>query len=449
MICAPAGALRGGLAATRRWALLAVMLVGAAVPWYTLRVFPLATIGSATLNLLDLLVGLAVLLSAPATIRALRSGERGIAPVLAFLAYMIVPFALGLSRDPRAWFYGVRESRALAFYALAPAFAAGRYTPRDYLQFAAAYAIGAVIAVVAAAAHVLWHSPLPGYPAMIGYTPSLRAGVIVRYLDWTVPVVAFLFCLAGVLRRDAVRIRAVWALGLCCAVWYLIAMHERTAEGAALVVAVMLMLAPSLGGFTWRRAAVAVAGLLAVAGIGRGVISAPHWIRQPAERMLAYWVQLGAGDGSVQVRIREWERALPEFRGNPFFGGGLGSIVEASPPDFPGAPWRYMSSGYGYLLVKTGIVGLGLYLAMVGYALQRGWRMMRSGAEIGAWPQWSVGTAGMGALLALNLTHPVVDIPEGAIAFSLFFGMLVAGEPPAAPRPAAGEAASSRGAQVA
>lgn len=417
------------LATPRRWALLAVMAVGAAMPWYALREFPLVSLGAATINILDALVGCAVLLALPAIGAALRKKDPAVLAVLAFLGYMVIPLVLGPLRDPGARFYAVREARGLAFYTLALAFVAGGYTPRDYQRFAAAYVAGAMAAIVAVFIHLLWHVPLPGYPAMIASTPAAQAGIIARYLEWTVPVVAFLFCLAGVLRRAPLARRAWWAAGLCATVWYLITMHERTPEAVALSVAILLMLLPSLGGFTWSRAVITAAGLVAIVGIGLGVIPAPPWLRSPAHGFLRGWLQATNGDPSVQIRMRELRSALPIFLSHPVFGGGLGSIVAARPPDFPGGPWRYIAPGYGYLLVKTGIVGFALYLAMVAVAIRRGTETLRAGVETENWPQWSIAMVGMIALLALNLTHTVADIPEGAIAFSLFFGMLVVRAP--------------------
>jgi hypothetical protein len=415
------------LAVARRCALFAVLVVGAAVPWYALRMFPLVTVGTASINVLDALVAVAVALSLPAIGAALRSRRSADWAVLVFLVYMVVPFVLGPLRDHQAWFYAVREARALAFYALALAFAAGEYGTGHYRQFAAAYAVGAVAASVAVFVHLLWRIPLPGYPAMIASTPEFRAGIIARYLEWTVPVVAFLFCLAGTLHRDRVRARVIWAAGLCCTTWYLIAMHERTPELVALAVGIAVPLLPSLGGLTWRRVAIGALGLVVIAGVGTGVIPGPRWVVSPAEHMVEDWLHVAARDPSIRIRTRELQSALPTFLRHPIFGAGLGSIVSESPPDFPTGPWRYIAPGYGYLLVKTGIIGFALFFAMVGIAVRRGWASLRQDGEAGEWPRRGIAMVGIGALLALNLTHTVVDIPEGAIAFSLFYGMLIVG----------------------
>lgn len=418
------GAVLGDL---RRWSLMATLIVGAMVPWYTLRLFPVLAIGSAKINLLDVLVACSVLLAAPAIVERLRRGERELLWVCAFVVYMIVPFVIGL-RDPDGVFYAVRESRALAFYALALVFAAGGYGPREFRDFAAAYAAGTVAAAVAVFAHVMWRAPLPGYPAMIASTPSDQAGVIARYLDWTVPVVAFTLSLGGVLTASSWRARLAWGGSLLCIVWYLVAMHERTAQGTALGVAIVLLALPQMGGLTVRRIALLALMLGVLVALGMGAIPGPRWIREPARNMLTYWSHI-PNDSSIESRLKELRAAFPRFAQRPILGGGLGGIVNDVSPDFAGAggPWRYVASGYGFLLVKTGFVGLFLYVAMVVVALRRGWPLLRVGRPGKEWPRAVFGVVGLGALLVLNLSHPAVDIPEGAIAFSLFFGMLVSG----------------------
>ena len=412
---------------------MAVLLIGAAMPWYALRALPVLTRGAAAVNVLDMLVGCAVLLSMPRIAEALRRRDLAVLAVLVFLAYMIVPFLLGPLRDPSAWFYTVREARALAFYSLAAALAAGGYSAFDYRRFAAVYVAGAVIASVAVGVHLLWRVPLPGYPAMIASAPEAKAGIIARYLEWTVPVVAFMFSLVGTIQPGRWPVRIAWAAATCCIVWYLVTMHERTPEGVAFALAIAVILLPSLGGLTWRRAAVAAASLAVIVGLGYGIVPGPYWIRYPAEQMVRNWHQVGGGDQSIRIRLKEMQSAVPSFRSHPLFGMGLGGVVSTSAPDFPTGPWRYLASGFGYLLVKTGLIGLALFIGMVAIAVANGWRMIRAGREAGGWPQWSIAMLGMAALMTLNLSHTVADIPEGAIAFSLFYGMLVARESGAAP----------------
>jgi len=86
-----------------------------------------------------------------------------------------------------------------------------------------------------------------------------------------------------------------------------------------------------------------------------------------------------------------------------------------------------IASGYGFLLIKTVVLGRLLYLTMAASVVRAGWAQSRAGRDDAAWPGARVGIVGIAALLVLNLTHTVVDIPEGAIAFSLFFGMIMAG----------------------
>ncbi len=419
----------GILGDLQRWFLLAVLAVGAMMPWYTLRLFPVLTLGSAKINPLDGLVACAVLLGAPAVVRGFWRGDREGLWVLAFLLSMLVPLLIGLL-DSQSVFYAVRESRALAFYALALAFAAGGYGSRDFYTFAAAYVAGTVIAIVAVFSHVHWHVPLPGFPDALLVPSGLAYRGVVRYLDWTVPSIAFMLSLAGTLAAPSLRARLAWGASLPCLVWYLIAMHERTTQGIGMVAAIVLIGIPGTGGLKFHRVAFLGATLAVIIALGLGVVAGPRWVSGPAQIMLWHWSH-AVDDDSLRQRIRELRAGFPRFERHPLSGEGLGAIVSDKPPDGrPGGPWRYIASGYGFLLVKTGLVGFGLYVAMIGIALRRAWHRLRHERGGGAWPLATIGVAGLGVLLALNLVHPVVDIPEGAIAFSLFFGMLVSREEP-------------------
>jgi hypothetical protein len=66
---------------------------------------------------------------------------------------------------------------------------------------------------------------------------------------------------------------------------------------------------------------------------------------------------------------------------------------------------------------------------MVAVVLNAAWLRIRGGRDDAVWPGARVGLVGIVALLALNLVHTVVDTPDGALAFSLFFGMIMAGAP--------------------
>jgi len=115
---------------------------------------------------------------------------------------------------------------------------------------------------------------------------------------------------------------------------------------------------------------------------------------------------------------------FPRFLSHPVFGEGLGGLVLAQDPEHPGHPWRYIASSYGFFLIKTGLIGLLAYLSMAGTVLWEAWRQHRLHPQDPMWPPATVGLVGLGALLALNLLHASADTPEGAVSFSLIFGLI-------------------------
>jgi len=118
--------------------------------------------------------------------------------------------------------------------------------------------------------------------------------------------------------------------------------------------------------------------------------------------------------------------SLPQFARHPIIGEGLGGVIPIQELERNGRPPRVIASGFGFLLIKTGLLGFVLYAGMVGSILRQGWRRIRDVANVTSWPAALIGELGIAVLLVLNLVHPVVDIPEGVIAFSLFFGMIMA-----------------------
>src|SRR5690348_13278860 len=109
---------------SRRWSLVAVVALGAALPWYSLRLAPVLTVGNAKVNLLDALVMVAVLLAVPQIVRSICRRDPPILWTCAFMLGTVIPSIIGV-RDPQASFFAIRGARGLAFYAITLAFAAG------------------------------------------------------------------------------------------------------------------------------------------------------------------------------------------------------------------------------------------------------------------------------------------------------------------------------------
>lgn len=438
----------------RRWGLLAVVVVAAMVPWYTLRLFPLATFGTAKVNLLDVLAGAAVLAALPSIIAVVRDRNGPVLSVLAFMAYLLIPFAIGL-RDPEAAPHAIREFRALAFYALAPAFAAEAFSSSEFRAFPKAFVAGACVAIAAVFVHLRWLVGLPGYThdtllAPAGFvvqslswnehvpvapTIPIAAGLGYRadYLEWTVPFAAFALSVGGLLLAPARRERLLWAVPVVATSWYLLASAARSPQVVALGAAVALCSVRWRGSRRGRQMLTAGTALvILLAGAAAMGLRAPAGVQSvagPADTTLRRWSEVFT-DASLRLRAKEIKVSLPVFVRHPIIGEGLGGAIPIPEFAVQGQVPRVIASGYGFLLVKTGLAGLLLYALMVGNILRFGWRRIRNGAGLA--PAALIGVVGITALMILNLVHPIVDIPEGVIAFSLFFGMIMTAAPGAA-----------------
>jgi O-antigen ligase/polysaccharide polymerase Wzy-like membrane protein len=433
-----------------RISLIALLFAAAMVPWYTLRTVPLITIGTAKINLVDGLAACAVLTALPAILRAVIV-ERAV-PVLllcAFILYMTVPLAIGL-HDPGGAATAIREARGLAFYALALAFAALRHRASDLRAFAAAYVCGTVVAVVAVFVHLRWLVGLPGYTpdallAPAGFTVqsfssnehvslaptiavAVAAGYRIDYLDWTVPLVALNLALTGALTAATRVKKAVWAVSGMAAAWYLLVSGARSPQIVAVLSVIALALMLERPHRVHRHMVVAgIAAALVLAGLLVARPSGPfRVVSGPIRTTVLRWGQLGQDD-SLRLRIKEVVVSLPSFARHPVFGEGLGGAIPIPEFAIGGLTPRSIASGYGFLLIKTGLLGLLLYLATAAAVLRTAWAQIRRARQGLVWPGARIGLVGIAALLALNLVHTVVDTPDGAIAFSLFFGMIMAG----------------------
>jgi hypothetical protein len=420
----PTAAGRRTVGAVERWSLMVVVLVGSMLPWYTLRTFPLIAVRGASINLLDALVGWTTLLAIPGTVRRLRERDPAVLWVCALLAYMIIPFAMGM-RDPAARFAAVREARPLAFYGLALAFIVSGCNADDFRRFRQVYVVGAVIAMAAVFAHIRWHLPLPGYQDLALNAPFSRVGFLVSYVELTVLPIAMLFALDELLSARAHATRFAWALAVAVVAWYVLARGERAVQALTAGVAFVVWRIRSAGHAQVRYAVVIAIALGAMIVLGLGVLPAPHWIAGPTRYTLDRWLRWRS-DNSLRFRITELALGLPRIARNPLFGEGLGGVVLSQDPLDPGHPWRYIASGYGFLLIKTGLIGFGLYVAMAVAAIRRAWVLRRTAAGRAGARAACIGLIGIALLLALNVVHTVADIPEGAIAFSLFYGMIMA-----------------------
>lgn len=413
---------KSGIARLRRGILLLTVLLSAMVPWYTLHLFPVVRVGSSKVNLLDVLVAAAVCLALPGIVRSLRRRDLASWSVVAFLGGMVIPLLLGLyASDAR--FFAVREARGLAFYALALAFMAENFATDEYHAIVGAYVVGTVIAAVFVFVHLRWGVPLPGYHDLTLAVPGWKVfPQSVNYLQWTTPVIALMLATVGILAARSAVARAGWLIALVVVAWYILAAGERFVQVLAVLSVSFAVIVPS--GKSWKaRLKVAAAALLAVALV-LGIVAAVDapvraWVRYTGLR----W-SVAFSDGSFVYRVRESRAGLALVTRDPMAGGGLGATLPIPPPAGEAGPWHYVSTGYGFLLIRTGFLGLLLYLAMIVTGLRSGWQQLRTEWTANRWPRHAIGAAGVAILAVTNVLHTAVDIPESVIAFSLFLAML-------------------------
>jgi hypothetical protein len=449
-------------AAVRSIVLTAVLAVGAMVPWYTLRELPLLSIGTAKINLLDALVLCAVVGGASSIVRKISAHDGPTLCSIVFLAYALIPLAVGL-HSPASRFDAIREARALAFFALVPVFVAGQYRAGDFQRFIGAYVVGTVIAVIAVFAHVRWLTPLPGYTAGTGAGIVDPNGCRVLYLDWTVPMTALVLSGYGALTASRRSAWVAWTMASLVVGWHLLVIASRSTQAVCAAALILLLgLLFAAGSLRRRRLAgvVITGGIACVVMLAAGAVVGPYqachvpgtgMASGPLEFSLMRWATVGTDD-SLAYRVRELAAGLRAVRGRWLFGEGLGGTIPdpgnmrrpvrphsmpqrglarrgprsrtAGPPRLVyGRPVSQLASGYLFLLVKMGIVGLGLFLALAYVLVAMTWGKFRRAwnTPLASW--YALGIAGIAALLALNLVDNVVDIPQGILTLGLFAGM--------------------------
>lgn len=176
-------------------------------------------------------------------------------------------------------------------------------------------------------------------------------------------------------RRPSLRLAAVVAAGLCLAGVFL------TVSRGGLVALACSLLAAAVFGGPWRRTAVVAASLAALAG-------AAYLGAQPevSERVL----RLEGGTGRTDI----WKVGWRMVEDQPVAGVGAGNF-QASSVDYllqPGAILRdefivdepkAAHNTYLQILAELGVVGLGLFLAVVGFSLASAIKAARAFGRVG------------------------------------------------------------------
>lgn len=176
----------------------------------------------------------------------------------------------------------------------------------------------------------------------------------------------------------------------------------------------------AFGSRTLRRLAVAVAGLAVVAMAFLAEIGAPN----PAVVRIHAALFSTAKAESANARLQIWREAVALIVHQPVFGNGLGIQVplrEVWPLPVIYVPTHDIALD---LLMRSGVVGLALFVMAVGLSLREGWRLWHrttdplvAGVALGA-------SAGITGLLALGAVESLFDQVRVVIVFGFLLGCL-------------------------
>ncbi len=174
-------------------------------------------------------------------------------------------------------------------------------------------------------------------------------------------------------RRPAAWLRA--GAQLVCCVSVILFMGNRAAAGSFAVVAAFLLVLGTLKRGLWIL-------VLGCCLLPPAVLFGPYLVERLAEnpklpgeiaRRFVFPLQ---EDLSYQGRAEQWRAVLEKVKESPVLGAGMGSeFVFFAPGERHRWKVGYVDQGWGYLLLKTGLVGLAAFLLVIGvflrYALKR------------------------------------------------------------------------------
>jgi len=255
-------------------------------------------------------------------------------------------------------------------------------------------------------------------------------------LELTLPFACGLLLAGWRSRRLPDWLGLTLAAGVCAAgVWTSYGIATSRAGGASLLLGSLVLLA-LVAGRGWPRR-IAVTALLVYAVVLVACLAAffGPWLGlersipegwQPALRGLR-------GDGRVVAsRVAGWILV-----GSPFLGTGLDTFGEMQPRYLEGRSFlHYAHNDYAQLLAETGLVGVGLGLALAAVLVGRARRFARDAG--GAWR--SIDAAAWAGLAALAL-HSAFDwnlhVPANGLLACVVAGLALGSAGPAAAAPPA------------
>ncbi len=355
------------------------------------------------------------------------SGARGICAALFVVAYTI----LGPARLFTVGSVEVRPSHVvlLAGSALGAILLLARRRPWPPLS-KAFFAVGTAFVAWVAVSWATTNGPDMARSLLLNYGAAMAAVVLVvgtiierRHVEWTVSTLLFVTVLGAILGgiQAATSPRAslaawvygeVWQLGyspvgydamptgfgLSMLVGYVLAL-SRYLDGRATRIVQAGLVAGLAGVLLAGTRSTILAACLATAflwgGMGLrahasrilrlvvlvGVLGAAICIWFPSSRLQLYARVTSHGQTishwNTQSRLISWKAALDVWREQPVAGVGIGRYREVVVPRLPKDIAIYNQWSHNVFLglgVETGIVGAGLYLALLGIGFAAAWR---------------------------------------------------------------------------
>lgn len=306
--------------------------------------------------------------------RALRLESR-LLPLLAGVAAYFAASAL-LGQD---WERGLDHGRSVAIYLLMAVCVAGTLTTeRGVLALAWVVVLLTFGSALLGLAEVLEKGILTGFTGRFAGANRITGGAKNSIVfGWNlVFALPFVFLLFSQLRTPLLRVLAL-VPGLLILLVALMTFNRQTLIFIVAVAGLAVVL------FRYRNRSVVLAFAVA-AGVLVGVTILPLLV----QRFLS--VRDISTDISYLERRDTFLVGKEMLRARPLFGVGLGSYPavwgEYVPPDYPTFAIQYQERsrlrfpdfGYWQIVCETGVVGLGLYLLLMGTVLRRAWVVRRT-----------------------------------------------------------------------
>ena len=138
----------------------------------------------------------------------------------------------------------------------------------------------------------------------------------------------------------------------------------------------------------------------------------------------------GGLSNSVRIRIDLWSHALELASRRPMLGYGLGSFPQvlkdpslAIPADSPLWHFNHVHNQYLDLLLETGLIGLGLFMSVIGISLWAGFRALRDPPRriIGLTLIWVASSYSIFGLSTTFMAHSTTSHHFGVLIGMLFW----------------------------